>query len=86
MQRRNQMNDAAKLGIGYGNILAGWMGNMGQNDAAMEGVRLQRDQWEEWVRRRRAQTQPSTYMKQNAATYGGGGGSTAGYFQEQYGG
>ena len=53
MQRRGQMTDAAKLGLGYGNQVLDWWKNMAGTDAANAQVQLERDKWREWVNRNR---------------------------------
>lgn len=51
MQRRGQMTDAAKLGLGYGGQVLDWWKSMAGNDAANAQVQLERDKWAEWVKR-----------------------------------
>jgi len=54
MQRRGQMTDAAKLGLGYGGNILDWWKSMAGNDAQLAAVQLDRDKWSEWVTRNRA--------------------------------
>lgn len=60
MQRRGQMADAAKLGLGYGGQMLDWWKSMAGNDAQMAAVNLERDKWDEWVQRNKAIAQTNS--------------------------
>lgn len=48
MQRRSQMADAAKLGIGYGQNMMGWFGQQAQSDAAYNNYLLDLARYNAW--------------------------------------
>lgn len=62
MQRRGQMADAAKLGIGYGQNMMGWWANQRAQDQSYNNYLLQVKRHNDWIKRTNAALSSGTLV------------------------